>query len=258
MDHQKRHHIRFCQTRGIGGPLALPISQDLVASSHSSALFALLHSLASLPTSLLRLGRAVRRLARPPRKQGTLRAIGMIARTGIGLQLALAASSASPVSSATLVPILPTHRAQISTDVTRTLTSGIMPPPSETPTSTRTPTITPTPTPTRPTATRPPTGTPDCGLAWRVVDSPNANLAHINVLAGVVAASANDAWAVGGYDDDNNNGRTLIEQWDDNSWQVVATLTIPTASITVSAASRQSIPMTCGLWVITTLPRTGP
>src|SRR5262245_25461367 len=46
----------------------------------------------------------------------------------------------------------------------------------------------------------PVTPPPTCGLAWRVVSSPNIGTAD-NSLSGVVALSENDVWAAGGYYD---------------------------------------------------------
>jgi hypothetical protein len=60
----------------------------------------------------------------------------------------------------------------------------------------------------------------DCGLAWRVVNSPNPSTSN-NPLNDVAAISSNDAWAVGVYDDSNLIGRVLIMRWDGSQWSVV-------------------------------------
>src|SRR6476659_9154112 len=46
-----------------------------------------------------------------------------------------------------------------------------------------------------------PAGTPACGLAWRVVPSPNVSTIH-NYLLGVAGSSADDIWAVGSQEVD--------------------------------------------------------
>ena len=60
------------------------------------------------------------------------------------------------------------------------------------------------------------------GAAWEQVASPPGN----GALSGVVALSADDAWAVGG----NSSGTgspTLIEHWDGTSWSVVPSPNAP-------------------------------
>ncbi len=59
------------------------------------------------------------------------------------------------------------------------------------------------------------------GTAWSVVKSPNVDSGE-NVLNGVTALSATDAWAVG-YSDNKEITVThsLIEHWDGTSWTVV-------------------------------------
>src|ERR1700694_483628 len=56
--------------------------------------------------------------------------------------------------------------------------------------------------------------TSNCG-GWSLI--PNPNLGSTTTLNGVAAVSANNVWAVGGYD---NSGieQTLIEHWDGMSW----------------------------------------
>src|SRR5437763_3673913 len=64
-------------------------------------------------------------------------------------------------------------------------------------TASETPNDTPTNTPTI-------TNTPDpCAPMWSVVSSPNLGTSH-NHLEGVAAASADDVWAVGNYQNGSN------------------------------------------------------
>ena len=61
------------------------------------------------------------------------------------------------------------------------------------------------------------------GNAWRLIDSPNRGLSNppIDVLAGVTCSSNTNCWAVGGYDDVDGSGRTLVVRWDGSSWTIV-------------------------------------
>ncbi len=60
------------------------------------------------------------------------------------------------------------------------------------------------------------------GTSWSVVSSPNPG-SQFNVLYGVTAISANNAWAVGNYTSTSNGPNlTLIEHWNGTSWQVVS------------------------------------
>src|SRR5579859_1370986 len=68
-----------------------------------------------------------------------------------------------------------------------------------------------------PTAT--PTAIPPCGLAWRVVASPNAGGAG-NYLNGAAVVAVDDIWAVGYYYNGNGD-QTLVEHWDGAQWRVV-------------------------------------
>src|SRR5581483_5229890 len=58
------------------------------------------------------------------------------------------------------------------------------------------------------------------GTAWRIVPSPNVGT-HDNVLNGVTAISAADAWAVGDFLDRTSTSHTLIEHWDGTTWRAV-------------------------------------
>jgi hypothetical protein len=54
--------------------------------------------------------------------------------------------------------------------------------------------------------------------AWNSVPNPKVNPA--STLAGVVAISATDVWAVGN-NGGGSNGQALIEQWNGTSWNVI-------------------------------------
>jgi S-layer homology domain len=58
--------------------------------------------------------------------------------------------------------------------------------------------------------------TPDCSLAWRIVDTPYSTPLPMG-FGGVAPLSANDVWAVGG--DANQN--PMSEHWDGTSWQII-------------------------------------
>jgi hypothetical protein len=62
--------------------------------------------------------------------------------------------------------------------------------------------------------------TPIAG-SWSLVTSPNVNSTGENSLFGVACTSLSDCWAVGAYFD-GSTYQTLTEQWDGNSWQIVA------------------------------------
>lgn len=61
---------------------------------------------------------------------------------------------------------------------------------------------------------------PPCGLAWRVVPSPNRS-STTNSLNDLAVVSSNDVWAVGVYEDSNLGGRVLSLRWDGSQWNVV-------------------------------------
>jgi hypothetical protein len=68
------------------------------------------------------------------------------------------------------------------------------------------------------------------GASWKVAKSPDpAGQGHANVLAGVAAASARDAWAVG-HDEKGGVNRTLIEHWNGTSWKAVPSPNAGTAA----------------------------
>ena len=58
------------------------------------------------------------------------------------------------------------------------------------------------------------------GTQWSVVPSPNGGSSN-NFLGEVSAASANDIWTVGAYNNTNNVSLTLIEHWNGSKWSIV-------------------------------------
>jgi len=79
------------------------------------------------------------------------------------------------------------------------------------------------------------------GISWRQVPSPNPGSAG-NGLAGVVALSANDVWAVGSYRSDGPV-RTLTLRWDGARWTHVSSPNVNNAGILqgVDAVSPNSV-----------------
>ncbi|MGH9500594.1 MAG: hypothetical protein ACRD3L_15740 [Terriglobales bacterium] len=60
------------------------------------------------------------------------------------------------------------------------------------------------------------------GKKWSVVASPNQPGAETSALAGVVAISDTDVWAVGNYQLEGQYlWNTLVEHWDGTSWSIV-------------------------------------
>ena len=64
------------------------------------------------------------------------------------------------------------------------------------------------------------------GSAWSIVPSPDPG-AISNGLAGIVAISASDIWAVGSFSNINGLSRSLTEHWNGNTWSVVASPNAP-------------------------------
>ena len=60
------------------------------------------------------------------------------------------------------------------------------------------------------------------GTSWQVVSSPNVAGSSGSGLVSVVAVSATNVWAAGGYANSRGVGQTLIEHWNGTSWQVVS------------------------------------
>jgi hypothetical protein len=68
------------------------------------------------------------------------------------------------------------------------------------------------------------------GSAWAIVDAPNRSFN--DELFGVVAISATNAWAVGGYDTGGTAlNHMLIEHWDGQQWSVVPTPSFPNTEL---------------------------
>jgi len=59
------------------------------------------------------------------------------------------------------------------------------------------------------------------GAAWSVVPSPQAGVGGEDVLFGVKAISANDAWAVGSFDNGAGVYQSLTLHWDGMNWSIV-------------------------------------
>ncbi len=77
------------------------------------------------------------------------------------------------------------------------------------------------------------------GTKWSVVHSPNFGKGFYNLLQGVAAISASDAWAVGGHAYDNNplHVATLIEHWDGTKWRIVPGATISSTYSNLTAVA---------------------
>jgi hypothetical protein len=77
------------------------------------------------------------------------------------------------------------------------------------------------------------------GVSWHVVPSPNVGTIG-NSLFGISGDGANDVWAVGSYNLDNQKGtlQTLTEHWDGNAWNVVPSPNQSTADNVLYAATR--------------------
>ena len=88
----------------------------------------------------------------------------------------------------------------------------------------------------------PPTTPPPCGLAWRIVPSPNLDLR--SGLSGVAAASANDVWAVGDYEDANTFW-TLIQHWNGRSWSIV-----PNPSVDYTYLTAVAVGSATDVWAV--------
>lgn len=78
------------------------------------------------------------------------------------------------------------------------------------------------------------------GQQWRVVPSPNVGT-HNNVLHGVTAVSATDAWAVGSVLDSTGTSHALIEHWNGTTWSVVSTNAAPSVLNAVTAVSANDV-----------------
>jgi hypothetical protein len=79
------------------------------------------------------------------------------------------------------------------------------------------------------------------GTQWNIVSSPNPDT-QLNVLNGVVALSANNAWAVGYRGGTKNETplETLILHWDGTSWRQVASPNVPNGANELSGITALS------------------
>ncbi len=104
---------------------------------------------------------------------------------------------------------------------------------------------------------QPPTGyapavaspTPACGPAWNVISTTNVSTLT-NQLLGISAADASHVWAVGDYLQNvlpNPIHRTLIQQWDGNQWNIVAS---PNASANDNTLSGVAALAITDVWAV--------
>lgn len=85
-----------------------------------------------------------------------------------------------------------------------------------------------------------------CGLAWRVVSSPNPGGIGASLLYEVAAISANDVWAVGLYYEDTISVATILH-WDGIQWNIA-----PTPNIDMRNAALYSVVAlsTTNIWAV--------
>jgi hypothetical protein len=81
------------------------------------------------------------------------------------------------------------------------------------------------------TATPTATGTPVCLYSWHEVLSQNLPSSDESFLNGVVAISADDAWAVGQSWDNQAGGTALLEHWDGEEWSIAAAPVISSENV---------------------------
>jgi|GEM_PF-2345586 len=60
---------------------------------------------------------------------------------------------------------------------------------------------------------------PECGLQWRIVNSPN-HPDNRDLLRGVGVVSPDDVWAVGSFHDETDTRRSIMH-WDGSQWDIV-------------------------------------
>ncbi len=85
------------------------------------------------------------------------------------------------------------------------------------------------------------------GTSWTVVPSPNPASTY-NLLSGVVALTATNAWAVGSYRDDATTlDRTLMLHWDGTIWSVAPSANMGTGTNNLSAIAASSA---TDLWAV--------
>jgi hypothetical protein len=74
------------------------------------------------------------------------------------------------------------------------------------------------------------------GTAWSIVTSLNPGTDH-NFLGGIAAVSANNIWAVGGYDSAGGPRQTLIEHWNGIAWTQVPSPNVGTSNNWLSSVA---------------------
>lgn len=88
------------------------------------------------------------------------------------------------------------------------------------------------------------------GTRWQVVASPNVKGSLSDSLSGISAITANNIWAVGGYNDATNNSQTLIEHWNGSRWSIVSSPNVPSAGNSLAAISAISA---MDIWAVGTV-----
>ena len=92
-----------------------------------------------------------------------------------------------------------------------------------------------------------------CG-AWSQVTNPNVKGSLSDSLSGIVAITANNIWAVGGYDNASNNSQTLIEHWNGSGWSIVSSHNISSVANSLAAvsdlAAAARVPATKSVWAV--------
>ena len=85
------------------------------------------------------------------------------------------------------------------------------------------------------------------GTQWNVVASPNVKGTLSDSLSGIVAITANNIWAVGGYNNASNNSQTLIEHWNGSGWSIVSS---PDAGTNFNALEDISVLSSNDIWAV--------
>jgi len=85
---------------------------------------------------------------------------------------------------------------------------------------------------------------------WQVVASPNVKGSLSDSLSGIVAITANNIWAVGGYNNASNNSQTLIEHWNGSGWSIVSSPNVSSVANSLAAISAVSA---TDIWAVGTV-----